>query len=291
METEEVLEEAQGVKGGGVGVRGGGIPGEEGGDIVKYRIAGGDGEGVLGFGRGLLAGGVEGQGFMGDEIVEGGAQGIGLGAFFNQAAPVGDGDAFEVLIGGEGELELPANFGVETGQIPGGEIVPGRLTQGSAAHELPAVLLKILPIPMRQHGVEKRTHGGGSLGDFGLEQVDFGGRRVVLGLGLKNDALQNGARGLGMAGVLQGAGDDGVEVGDGGAGQAVAERGVHGVPEVVARAGERGRGRGHEDQGQKPGNSSSRLHKILSRHQMIRRCFMVCAPGRTVNGFPGEKVA
>src|ERR1039458_8981003 len=150
MEWEQGLVEPDGFEHGGVGVGAGcGLPAYE---LVR-RVEDGavcrELEGILRFGGGLLAGGIELQGLVGDEIVESGPVTVGHGALLEQAIPGADGRGLEDFLRSEGLLELLVNFGKEARQVPGGEVLARLRGGGGALHEAPPVLLEVLPVDLK----------------------------------------------------------------------------------------------------------------------------------------------
>ena len=190
-------------------------------------------EGVLRLGRRLLARRVKLQRLVRDEIVERGPVAVRHRALFDQVIPGADGRGLEHFFRRERLLKMPVNFREEPRQIPGGEILSRRLRRRRALHEAPAVVLEILPIPMRQQRFEHRRHFLRRARDFRFQAGDSFLRFVALDVPFQRDFFGDGLCRFGVSLVLERAGDDRFQVGDGGFGQALLHRVIDLFPQIV----------------------------------------------------------
>ena len=58
----------------------------------------------------------------------------------------------------QGQREVLVDLGQDPGQVPGIDVISGRLIGRRALHEPPAILLEELPIPMGQDDLHRRLH-------------------------------------------------------------------------------------------------------------------------------------
>src|SRR5436190_3848374 len=175
---------------------------------------------------------------MRDEVVESRAIRIGHGALFQHVVEIGDGSFLEDGRRRESDLEMAIDLLEDARQVPGGEIFPGRLGGGSAAHETPAVLLEVLPIPMRLNGFEQRNDFLWRLGDLGFEAGDFFLGFVALNVAFEEEFAADGLDRFAVSLIAEGGLDDRVEFGDGRFGKAALDGIVDVFPLVVARRSE-----------------------------------------------------
>ena len=175
---------------------------------------------------------------MRDEVVESRAIRIGHGALFQHVVEIGDGSFLEDGRRRESDLEMAIDLLEDARQVPGGEIFPGRLGGGSAAHETPAVLLEVLPIPMRLNGFEQRNDFLWRLGDLGFEAGDFFLRFVALNVSFENNSPRDGLGRFAPRLVLQGVLDDRFQLFNGCLGQPLFDRFLDFLPLRLARGGE-----------------------------------------------------
>ena len=123
VEAKQLLVKADGLERDGIAVAALDLPGDELLGRPEDGTVGRELEGVFRLGRRLLAGVVELQGLMGHEIVERGPVAVGHRAFVQQVAEGLDGDLLELLLRGQGLLEMLADLGEEPRQVPGGKIL------------------------------------------------------------------------------------------------------------------------------------------------------------------------
>ena len=221
MEAEQVLVKPDSLQLRRLGIACLGLPCQELRHAVEDRAVGRQLERFLRPGGRLLAGRVEVQRLMNNEIVERRPVTVRHRAFLQEVVPGGDGGGLENGLRCERLLELLVNLGEEPGKVPGCEVLPRLRRRGGALHESPLVLLEIVPIPLGQQGVHQRHHLLGCLGDFGLQAGDLLLGLVALDVSLQRDPLADGLHGFGVGPVLDGALDDRFQVGDGGFGQAL----------------------------------------------------------------------
>ena len=146
VKTQEVLvkRDRTQLRRGGVGrLR---FPGEEFRHRAKGRRFGVEREGILRGGSGLLGGGVKGQRFVDEEVVEGRAEPVGHVALLQQGIVVGDGDLPQHFRVFEGRPVARIDLGEEAWQVPGLEILARRFGRGGALENAPAILLEVIPV-------------------------------------------------------------------------------------------------------------------------------------------------
>src|SRR5262249_11032976 len=102
----------------------------------------------------LFAQGIELQGFVCDEVVQSGPQTVGLSPLLEEVIPRANRSGFEIGLSSQRLLKLAIDFGKQAREVPGGKVIARRRAGGGALHESPAVLLEVMPIPMRQEGIE-----------------------------------------------------------------------------------------------------------------------------------------
>ncbi len=198
---------------------------------------GGHFKSVLRFGGGLFARGVESQRFLPDEVVEGRTIGIRERTFLQQAVEGGDGGGLEAVRAGEGGLKLAVDLGEQPSQVPRGEVFARGLRGRGPLHETPAVVLKIMPVPIRQDRVQQRRDFLRRLGDLRLQAGDFLLRFVALNIPFEHDFSGDGLGGFAPSPVLERALDDRFKRLDGGLGQTFVDGLVHFLPLGVPAGG------------------------------------------------------
>jgi hypothetical protein len=234
MEAQHVLVEPHGPQRGGERIGRGRTPGEERVGVCEHRAAAIENERFLGARAGLLTRLIEAQRVERDEIVERRPPGVGRVAARDEHVPCGDRCALQPVRAGERRLEVPVDLGVEARQVPGREVV-GRLHRRlRALHDAPAILLEVLPVPVRQDRFVDGTRPRRSLRQLGLERVDLLFRLAALDLALVGDPLGGGAHRLGQRAVRHGVGGNRVEDRDRGLRQTRAARGLDPFPCKIA---------------------------------------------------------
>ena len=89
------------------------------------------------------------------------------------------------------------NLRVQSRQVPCFEVLPRSLRRLSPPRELPAVLLEILPIPVRENCLHHRLHLRRCLRELRLHACDFFLRFRSLNLRLKHNLPRDGLDGFG----------------------------------------------------------------------------------------------
>ena len=220
---------------GRVGLGGVGLPGHE---ILRAAKDGGirpDLEGVFRLGPRLLAAGIELERLLGDEIIKSGPVAVRHGPFGQEIIKRRHRRLLERLRVAERILEMLVDLGIDPGQVPGGKVLARGLGGGGALHEPPAVLLEILPVPV---GSQRLEHGQNLFwrpGNFRVHPGDLLLRLVALDVSLQHDLARHRLGRLAVGLVLQGGGDDLIQVGDGGLGQPLADGFLHPLPLVSPR--------------------------------------------------------
>ena len=207
-------------------------------------------ERVLRQGAGLLAGRVERQGFVGDEIVEGRPVAVRHAPFLQQVIPLSDRDALQLLLRGQGQREVAVDFREDTSQVPRGDLRPWRLGRLRPLHESPAIRLEVLPIPMGQDRLHQGSHGLGGLGDPGVEFDDHLLIVAPFDHALDDDLSADGPCGFGIGLVRHGFRDDLAEDGRSRLGQSRVYRILHLVPQRITRSRRGGAGREQKQDGE-----------------------------------------
>ena len=123
-------------------------------------------------GSGLLGGGVKGQRFVGEEVVEGRAEPVGHVALFQQGIVIGDGDLPENLRVFEGRPVARIDLDEESWQIPGLEILARRFGRGGALENAPAILLEVIPVGAGEERLQDRRDFRGGVGEGGFVAAD-----------------------------------------------------------------------------------------------------------------------
>ncbi len=218
----------------------GGVPAEKRAGIVERRTGGGQLKGVFRLHGALLAGLVERQRLVGEEVEERGAVGVGHVALLDQVVPGGDGRGLERGGVGQRGVEVLADLGEDAREIPSLDVGAWRGGGLRALVKAPAVMLEILPIPVAEQGLHDGLHRSGGLGQLGFEASDFLLGLVALDQAFEGDLAADGAHGLGVGLVGERAGDDRVEPLDGGFRQTLLGGFVDGFPLGIARAGKGG---------------------------------------------------
>ena len=119
---------------------------------------------------------------------------------------------------------MPRNGQEKTREVPSGKVFARGSLSGCALHETPPVLLKVLPIPVRQQGIKDRDHLFGSLGDFRLEARDLLLGFIALDIGFEVELSTDSLGRFGVGFILQRTLNNGLEVSDGCFGQALVNR-------------------------------------------------------------------
>jgi len=186
-------------------------------------------------------------------------------AFFHQIIILLDGDSLQLLIGFKGEHKVQVDLGQNSRQVPCGNILSGRLGGSCPFHEPPAVLPKIIPIPVRQNRLHHRLHRLRSLGNLSFEKDDFLLCLVAPDVGLPIGLESNCLYGLSISLIVHRPADDLVQHSDSSSRQAFLDCLFILLPKVVSRAGFR---RGH----QRKQNERTPRHpsmKFLSSHSTV----------------------
>ena len=159
MEAEQILVELQGPKSGRINVRrAGGVAKKSLGRVQDGR-SGLDDEGILGQRRRLFPGGIELEGFIDDEIIEGRTQGRAHVPGLQKIGIEGQGD---FLQGGIVLEDVPVesiDLAEDPFQVPGRKIIILDAGGRRPVQKAPLVSRIILPIPARQNNAEDRRHG------------------------------------------------------------------------------------------------------------------------------------
>ena len=187
VESEQVLIETDGLENRRPGVGAGDPPSYEFLGRREDRALRREVESVLGAGARLLAGSVEGERLVGDEVVEGRPIGVGGRARVDQVVVGRDRRSLEEFGGREGAGEMGVDLGVDPGQVPGGEVVAGRLAGSGAIQEAPAVLAEVLPEPLAEDRLHHRPHLGRRSGDLCLHAADLLFGLVAVDVGFERD--------------------------------------------------------------------------------------------------------
>jgi len=222
----------------------GGVPAEESRGIIQRRAGGGQFKRVFRRHRALLAGLVERQRLVGEEVEERGAVGVGHVALLDQVVPLRDGRGLERGGVGQRGIEMFPDLGEDAREVPRLDVGARRGGGLRALVEAPPVVLEILPIPVGEQRLHDGLHRGGSLGQLGFEACDFLLGLVALDQAFEGDFATDGAHGLGVGLVGKRARDDRVEPLDGGLRQALCGGLVDGFPLGIARAGKGRRNHG-----------------------------------------------
>ena len=181
MELQQLLIEMDGLEFPGFFISALGFPCKKLSGRAKRRGLIIEGEGILGGRVHLLFHGIEGEDLMDQKIVEGRAQGVGCRAFCQQDIIVTDRDFPECLASGERQVEAPVDFAQYAFEVPRLDVIARLLGRLAALHELPAVLMEILPQPQRLDGLEYRPHRLRCLGQFCIHALDAADGILALG--------------------------------------------------------------------------------------------------------------
>jgi len=242
MELEQVLIQPDRLQCRRVLVRCLDLPGDE---LLGRREDGAVGhqvERILGFGPRLFAGVVELERIVRQEIEHRRPVAVRYGAFLQQVVVRGDGRGFQHGFARQGFGELLVDLGQDARQVPGGEVVAGRLGGRRALQEPPAVLLEVVPVPIGQDGLHDRCHLRGRFRDLGFHAGDLFFRLVALNAALQRDFFGDRLDGFGVSLVLHGSRDDRLQLLDGRLGQPFGDRLVDLLPLLVADPGPSGQG-------------------------------------------------
>ena len=189
----------------------------------------------------LLAGGVKCQRLVREEVVERRAIRIRHRALLQQRTEVRDRDLFQLRLRRERPGKMRVDLREQPRQIPRREILPRRLRRPRALQKLRAVLLKILPIPLRENRLHHRPHFRRRLCHLRLQPRDPLLRLSALDLPLVADARRHRLDRLGPRLILQRPLDDRREFFDRRLRQPLLRRVRDLLPQGIARAG-RGEG-------------------------------------------------
>ena len=203
-------------------------------------------EGILRFGGGLFAARVELQRFLRDEVVERRTIAVRHGSLLQQVIERRDGRLLERGRADECLGELLVDLGEETRQIPRREILARRLSCRGALHETPAVVLEVMPVPVRHHGIEQRDDFLWRLRDLGLHARDLFLGLIALDAAFEHDLPRDGLRDFSVRLLLERGGNNEVEVGDGRARQSLLDGLLDRLPLGDARGGVEGVVHGNE---------------------------------------------
>ena len=235
MELQQVLIQSNRLDDRGILVSGLNLPSHE---VVGRSEDGAIGhqiESILWLGRRLFARAVEFQRIMRQDVEHGGSIGVRHVALLQQLVEIGDRRRFQLVFGRKRLGELLVDFRENPRQVPRSEIVTRRFGRGGTAHETPAILLEIVPIPIGQNGVHRRHHFVWCFGNLGLHASDLFLRLVALDAALQCDLLTDRLDRLGIRLVFHGTGDDRIEMLDRRLGQPLTNSLIHLLPLVVAR--------------------------------------------------------
>ena len=203
-------------------------------------------ESILRFGGGLLAAGVELQRLVRDEVVERRSIAVRHGSLLQQVIERCDGRLLERVRADECLGELLVDLGEETRQIPRREILARRLSCRGALHETPAVVLEVMPVPVRHHGIEQRDDFLWRLRDLGLHARDLFLGLIALDAAFEHDLSRDGLGDFSVRLLLERGGNNEVEVGDGRSRQAFLDGLLDRLPLGDARGGVEGVVHGNE---------------------------------------------
>ena len=272
VEPEQALVQSDRLERHGRFVAAGQFPAQELVGGREDRAGGQQVEGVFGLGAGLFAGGVELERIVRQEIEHRRPVAVGDGAFLQQLVVRGHGSGFQQRFACQGLAELLVDLGQDSRQVPGGEVVAGRLGGGRSLQEPPAVLLEVVPVPVGQDRLEDRDHFLGRLGDLRFHADDLFLRLVAFDGAFQGNLLGDRLERFGVSLVLHRSGDDRLQVLDGRLWQAFADGFVDLLPLLVPRTGPSRHG---EPQHQPSGKTTHRHPPVLrtfSSRRHYRRC-------------------
>ena len=110
---------------------------------------------------------------MREEVVERGPPRVGHSAFLQQCIVVGDGDLSKVRLAGKCLGEMGIDLCEQSREIPSCDVFSRCLGCRGALHETPAILLKILPVPVGKDRLHCRHHFLRCLCELRLHARDF----------------------------------------------------------------------------------------------------------------------
>ena len=87
---------------------------------------------------------------------------------------------------------MPVNLRKQAGEVPGGKIFARGLGGLRALTEAPPIILKIMPIPVCQNGLQHGNHFLRSFGNLRLQTRDLLFRLVALDVAFQSDFPGNG---------------------------------------------------------------------------------------------------
>ena len=133
----------------------------------------------------LLARRVKCERLVRDEIKHRGPVAVRHSALLQQLIVIRDLDFFQLRLRRERLRELFVNLGENPRQIPCRDVFPRRLRRRRALHETVAVLLEIMPVPVREDRIHHRHHLLRRLRNLSLQARDFFLRLLPLDLSLE----------------------------------------------------------------------------------------------------------
>ncbi len=211
------------------------VPIQEPGHRPEGRPVGSDLEGVLGERARLFARRVERERLVRNEVVERRTVGVRQRSPSQQVIVGGDRDRLKLRLGAQRDGESAVDLGKQPRQIPRLEIRAWGLSRCGALHELPAIPLKILPVPMRQDRLQDRLDLDRRAPDLGFQPPDSLRSPVALDRGFEGGLPGNRFDRLRPGAVREGTLDDGGQFLDRRLGQAFLDRLLDAFPLGVPR--------------------------------------------------------
>ena len=217
VKAQDVLKQFHRLKVRRAGVGGLRVPREKLVERIKHRVGRLDFKRILRLCCCEFARGVKGKRLVRDEVVQHRPVILRQCRLGQQVGEVAGWDGLETAVG-EGVAEVQVDFPVQSRQIPRGEVFPKRFGCRGALHETIAVLPKILPVPVAQHGLEQWLGLDRHLAEFVLQAGDFFLRLAALHSALVGDALGQSLDCLGVFAFLERGVVDRLQLGGGGFG-------------------------------------------------------------------------
>ena len=119
---------------------------------------------------------------------------------------------------GQGGGELLVDFSIDTGQVPGFEVVTRGSTGAASLNEAPAVLLEIMPVPIGEDCGHHWLHFSRGFCNFSLHAPDFLLCLIALNIPFQRDFPAYGLNRLGVVLFSDGFLDDRIQMLDRGLG-------------------------------------------------------------------------
>ncbi len=113
---------------------------------------------------------------------------------------------------GESGSELFIDFSVDTGQVPGFEVVTGGGTGAASLNEAPTVLLEIVPVPVGEDCGHHWLHFSRGFCNLSLHAQNFLLSLVALDISFQGDFSAYGFNCLGVILLSDGFLDDGIQM-------------------------------------------------------------------------------